>query len=240
MRSVLHFSILLSIALALGTSLTHATPTPFNEQQNFFHVKARPGVQMETETIIDKSNREMEMGTRNSFQLMDNLASGQARAQEIIQTIQNEELKAALEKITKRGKEKFESDPDLRNPAIVIGGALALWMGRTFHIFKTDGFRLSSRVEGRGRQGEFFMESPLLNGKVLFNPNDGLSIQMNRRISSVNSNAEVYYHARSKAITTQLRHPLAPHIDFTFGATQNLQNQNPFDGRAGIEYRLSF
>jgi hypothetical protein len=216
-----------------GGELLHGSPTPSN---------ARPTPRADSETlrILDEQNRELSAGNRSTASLFRSITGGEEQARRMVQALQDEEMRQALEKVTVRGREFLQKNSALRNPLAFIGGAMSLWMGNTVRLVNEEQFKISTRVEGRSRSGEFSMESPLLNGRLRFNGGEGFSINMNREIPGLKSRAEIDYQSRTQSLTTQIRQPIAPHLDLTFGTSQIPQLNNQTDGRAKIEYQFQF
>lgn len=210
-----------------------------NEPKGFLDFNFTQGRQADTQRMIDVQNRGLEAGDRSTQTIQDTLSRGRSRAQEMVNLIKDEELQKALVKVTARGKQILQENSDLKNPLGVIAGAASLWYGKTIRLMRADQFLLTTRIEGRGRSGEFSMESPLVNGRLRYNGGDGVNIMMNRKISSIDSQAEFNFNMNNQSFSTSVRHTLTPNLDLTFGASQTpLTNQT--DGRAAFEYRLDF
>jgi len=165
---------------------------------------------------------------------------GQERAAQMVNMLKDEQLKLALEKVTTRGKVILEENHSLQNPATVIVGAASLWLGSTIKLFKSDSIQITSHIEARSQRGEFSFESPLLNSKVLFRPDQGLNLNVNRSIASINSTAELNYMSRTNSISTQLKHPITRNLNFSIGSSQLPEMNNQTDGQAKIEYQIHF
>jgi hypothetical protein len=233
-----------SIAFSVSSRAQTATPSPSaagqnrNAQNGFLQFNYGPGRTADTLRMIDIQNREMEAGDRSRQTLQDNLSSNRSRAQDMVNMLKDEEMQKALVKVTARGKQVLTENPEIKSPMGIIAGAMSLWYGRSIKLIKGETFKLSSRLEIRGRNGEFSMESPLFNGTLHYGVGD-LNISVNRRISSIDTSAELYYNMNNQSFNTQLRHSLAPNLDLTFGASQ-IPDTRQTDGRAGFEYRLDF
>jgi len=193
----------------------------------------------QTYHMLDTQNRSMESGFRGALDVQDSLVTGQQRAQQMTDLLKNQELQKVFGSLNDRGKQMLQENPEMKNPATIVAGAAALWVGRTIQLFKAESFKLSSRFEARTRTGEFSMESPLMNGKLNFTETNGLSMTMNRKIGSTDTRAEMTYNASYQVFTGQLVHPLTPHFSLLFGASQ-LGQTNQTDQRATIQYNLSF
>lgn len=197
------------------------------------------GQQQDTNMMIDRQTLEQERGANSSLDNQNSIQSGQDRAGQMVEMLKTEEMQNALQKVTKKGKQALQEDPSLRTPIGVVAGAVGLWVGRTIKLIKDDRFTLSSRVEGRARTGEFSMQSPFLNGSFKLSADQGVEINMNRTISSIDARAEFNYNIRNQSFSTTIRHRIAPNLDFSFGASQVPQS-SVTDGNARIEYRLDF
>ena len=216
-----------------GGELLHQAP-------GIFEVKRTPGADTDTLRMIEEQERTLNSGSRSTASVLRTLTGGQDRAREMIRVIQTDEMRQALEKVTVRGKDFLEKNSALRSPLALISGALSIWVGGDVRILNDEKLKLSTRIEGRNRSGEFRMESPLVNGRLQFNEAQGMSLNMNREIPGLKSRAEVDFQARTQSLTTQIRQPLAPHLDITFGATQLPHLNNKTDGQAKIEYQFQF
>lgn len=222
-----------SAPVHFGGELLHQAP-------GFFGVQRNPGATEETLRMIEEQDRSMNSGTRSTASILRTLTGGQERAREMVRVIQTEEMRQALEKVTVRGKDFLEKNSALRSPLALISGALSVWVGGDVRLVNDEKFKLSTRIEGRNRSGEFRMESPLFNGRFQFNEMQGVTVNMNREIPGFKSRAEIDFQARTQSLTTQIRQPLAPHLDLTFGATQLPHLNNKTDGQAKIEYQFQF
>lgn len=233
------FTALFAANLAWAAS---PTPTPgilLQDPNGFLQFSHKPGEEAETYRMLEDQNRLQDSGSRNPIALQANISSGQARAQQMVDMLKDQEMQKALKKVTLQGKQMLQENPDLKNPVTIVAGAFSLWAGRTVKLIKEEKFKLMTHFEGRSRTGDFSMESPLLSGKFAFTGADGFSVSMNRSISSLNTMAAFVYSAKQQSFTGQLVHPLMQNLDLTFGASQ-LQQTNQTDGQAKLEYRLSF
>jgi len=151
----------------------------------------------------------------------------------MVNMLQNQELTKAFQKITENGNKTLKENPEINSPLGVIAGAATFWYGKTIKIIKGDDFNFSAKVEARAHQSEFSMGSPLVNGKLKFDANEGLGIGINRSIADIQTSAGLNYNAKSQVISTEVRKKLAPNIDLSFGASRVDQNTK-------LEYRLNF
>ena len=216
-----------------GGELLHQAP-------GIFEVRRTPGADADTLRMIEEQERTLNSGSRSTASVIRTLSGGQDRAREMIRVIQTEEMRQALQKVTVRGKDFLERNSALRSPLALISGALSMWVGGDVRILNDETIKLSTRIEGRNRSGEFRMESPLFNGKLHFNEIQGMTLNMNREIPGLKSRAEIDFQAKTQSLTTQIRQPLAPHLDLTFGAAQLPHLNNKTDGQAKIEYQFQF
>ncbi|MBC7397748.1 MAG: hypothetical protein H7333_09925 [Bdellovibrionales bacterium] len=233
--------LLLSFALPLSVA---ADPAPIagvlvQDSNGFLQFTHKPGQDAETYRMLENQQRLQDSGNRNPTDYQNHISSGQARAAQMVEMLKDEEMQKALRKVTFQGKQILQENPDLKNPLTIVAGAFALWAGRTIRIFHSDHIKLSTRLEGRARTGDFNLESPFFNGRLSFSGNDGLNVSMNRSIASINTNAAFAYSVKQQSFSGQISHPLAPNLDLSFGAVQ-LQQTNQTDGQAKLEYRLSF
>jgi hypothetical protein len=213
-------------------------PPPVHSGGELLH--QGPRADQETLRFLEQQEQAMNSGGRSSVTTFSSLTMGQERARAMVQVIQNEEMRKALEKVTVKGRELLEKNSALKSPLAILTGAVSVWVGGGMRLIDDEKWRLSTRVEGRNRLGEFSLESPLVNGRLQFNGANGVSVNMNREIPGLKSRAEIDFQARTRSLTTQIRQPLAPHLDLTFGATQLPHLNNQTDGQAKIEYQIQF
>lgn len=205
----------------------------------FLNFNYKYGRESDTLYILDKQNRAYEAGDRSPQAMQNSIDTNRSRAQSIANMIKDEELEKAMVKVTARGKQLLHENQDLKNPLGVIAGAASLWYGRSVRLIRSEAFHLFTRVDGRNRSGEFSMESPLVNGRLKFQSGNGVDISMNRKISSISSEAELNYNTNTRSFNTEFRHRLAPNIDLSFGASK-APEATQTDGRASFQYRLDF
>ena len=212
-----------------------------NNQDNMglLHFDRNVGKEADTSRMIDTQNRDYDSGNRNVVSEQKDRDQGNSRAQQMMTLLKDDEMKKAMEKATGIGNQILKDNPDLKTPSAVIAGAVGFWVGKSMKLFGVNGYGVSSQVEGKNRAGGFLMDSPLMNGKLRFSASDGVDLSMNRKISSISSQAEVKYNTKNQALSTQVRHNLMPHVDLTFGSSISPQTTQP-DNRAGVEYRFSF
>jgi hypothetical protein len=250
MRTTLFITALLFPALA-GFAGPSPSPSPdlapghyggalTEDQAALFQFKAKPEAINETARMIDSHNQTLESGNHNPQHLLQNLVSGQNRAKEMVNALKTTEMQKALEAVTGRGTSLLEQNSGLKAPVSIISGIVSLWVGNTTKLFHSEFIKVNSHVEGKNRRGEFSMESPLLNGKVRFSGSEGVMVNMNRDLQPIDSHAELNYNAKTQSVSTQISHPLGPHLDFSVGSSQIPEMNNQTDGRAKIEYKISF
>jgi hypothetical protein len=217
------------------------TPTPSigPPADTLFHFTVKSGEDAPTYRMIDAQNKIMDSGSRNIVSTQDSLVSGHARAQEMVDLLKGQELQHAFGGVNEKGKQMLQENPEMKNPIAIVAGAVSLWVGRTVKLIKDEKFKLATRLEARSRTGEFSMESPILNGKLSFTGGSGFNMNVTREINPVNLRAEMNYSQHDQNITGQFVHPITPNLGVVFGATQWQQN-NQTDGRASVQYNLSF
>jgi hypothetical protein len=244
------FALLLFLILS---TQAHSTPTPtplpapdhyggalYQDSNGFLDFSKKPGADVDTLNMIDQQNRINDSGNRNASALFGSIAGGKGRAQQMIHALKTEELKKALIKVTGKGNAILQENAGLRSPIAIVSGVLSFWVGNAVRLVNDENFRVTTRVDGRNKTGEFMLESPLLNSKVKFKDNDGVSVNVGRSLPVLNSKAELNYNSKTQAVSTQVSHPLAPHLDFSVGTNQIPELNNQTDGRAKIEYKINF
>lgn len=216
------------------------TPTAPPSQMNLLDFQQQPGgSDAPTYRMINDQERTRESGTRSIFNYQDSIISGNQRARDMVELLKKQQLQKAFEPLNARGKQVLQENPDLKSPTAILAGMAALWVGRTMKLLKGDDVKLTGRIEGRARSGEFSLESPIFNGRLVYTGGDGIYMNVNRSIAALNSRAEMIYSQKDQTITGALVHPLMPHLDLSFGAAQ-YQNTNQTDGRASLQFNLSF
>lgn len=228
------------------------TPSPHKEGADHFggeivqetpallRFGANPGARETTERMIDSRERMLASGSRSTEDLSKDLAASRDRADLMVQALKDEQFQKALKRVTEGGKEILNRNQGIKAPVSFIAGAAAFWYGTTLNLFKSDTMKIDTRVEGRNRRSEFSLESPLLNSKVVIGGQAGVEVNINRSIASLGSSAELNYVGNSGSLSTQIRHPLAPHLNFSIGTSQIPEMNNRTDGRAKIEYQINF
>jgi hypothetical protein len=201
---------------------------------------ANPGAREATERMIDAHERMITNGTRSTEMLSKDLEASRSRADLMVEALKNEQLQKALKKVTEEGKEILNQHQGLKAPVSFIAGAAAFWYGTTLNLFNGDSMKIDTRIEGRSRRSEFSLESPLLNSKVVFGAQSGVEVNINRSIASLGSSAELNYFGSTGSFSTQIRHPIAPHLNLSIGTSQIPEMNNRTDGRAKIEYQINF
>lgn len=212
-------------------------PPPDNHILNTAAMGSPSDGAQHTNLLLDQQTREMQGAS--SLGTQEQIQNGRERAKQMVELLKKQEMERALQTVTKRGKQALQEDPTLRTPMGVLAGAVGLWVGRSVRLVTGEAFNLTTRIEGRARMSEFNMQSPFLNGRFRFSASDGADINLNRKISSIDSQAEVNYNTRYRSFSGQVRKTIAPNLDFTFGA-QQIPQSSATDGNARIEYRLDF
>lgn len=175
----------------------------------------------------------------HAFNISQNITIGRTRAEAMVRILQDQEMRKALNAVTEKGYELARENPELKSPAMVIAGAAALWVGRSVTLLRLQDARFSSRVSGRERSGSFSMESPILNGQFRFDQMNGAEVAVNRSVSSIDARAELSFNTKRQAVSTQVYHRIAPNLDLSVGASQNLINTQA-EGTARIQYQIDF
>lgn len=227
-------------------SFASATPTPApfvdsldQDPNTLIKFKDRVGGDFATKQMIDQQSKTRDSGDHSTITRQKDLDAGQARAEQMVEALKSEELQRAFGQVTAVGNKRLEENPELKNPVAIVAGAFALWAGNTIRLVKKENFKLFSKIEGRNRSGEFRMESPLLNGKLNYNTNEGLQLNMSRQLKPIDSSAALTYNAKTQFVGGQLSHHLMDNVDLSVGSFQSTVT-NQKDEQAKIEYRLSF
>ncbi len=202
--------------------------------------KTHAAMKSETERFIDSQNRMYDRGSRSTADLAESLGTGEARARQVANLLKDEEFQKVLRRMTERGNTLLKENQGLKTPGAILYGAASMWFGASIRLFKGEAVKINARFEGRARKGEFTIESPLLNSKFVFQSESGLHVNLNRKIASLNSTAELNFMSKTQSLSTQVRHPLSNHLDLTIGSTQLPEFNNQTDTRAKIEYQFNF
>ncbi len=208
------------------------------DPHSIWFFKKRQGEDVETIRMINSQDQLLNSGNSN-FKIQDSITGGQDRAKAMVQMLQNEELQKVLPRMTEKGNQMLRENPELQAPVGIIAGTFALWSGKTVKLIKGDNVKVATYIEAKSRSGDFRMESPLLNGKLQFNETDGVQLNVNRSISSIDSSASVIYSAKNQSVGGQVTHSLFPHLNLNYGTSQSTQT-NQVDQRAWIDYQLRF
>jgi hypothetical protein len=243
------FTLILALSLCFSTP-SHSAPTPTpaqeylggaltNEEGSLFKF-SKSAEKSETEKMVEAQQRILESGSRSSTDLGAGLILGKERAQTMMNTMQEEQFRKALARINARGSEILKQNEGIQAPIAIIAGAASFWFGATIRLFKGESLLLTTRVEGRNQKGEFSLQSPLLNSRLYFEGASGVNLNVNRSIASIHSTAEMNYSLRTQSLSTQIKHPIAPNLDFTVGTSQIPELNNRTDSRAKVEYQFNF
>jgi hypothetical protein len=235
MKFLLLWALMVGVVQAQTPTLT-APPS----QTNLLDFQKQPGgSDAPTYRMLNDQERTRESGTRSVFNYQDSIISGNQRAKDMVELLKKQQLQSAFEPLNARGKQVLQENPDLKSPTAIIAGMAALWVGRTVKLIRGDSVKLNGRIEARARSGEFSLESPIFNGRLVYTGGDGIYMNVNRSIAELNSRAEMIYSQKDQTISGALVHPLLPHLDLSFGASQ-FQSTNQTDGRASLQFNLNF
>ncbi|NDF14039.1 hypothetical protein EB061_01785 [bacterium] len=216
-----------------GGEIVQETPSLLRFQPN-------PAAREATEKMIEARERMLSSGDRNPGDLARDLQTSRGRAELMVQALKDEQFQRAIKKVTEEGRILLEQNQGLKGPASFIAGAAAFWYGTTLSLFQGDSMKIQTRIEGRGQRSEFSLESPLLNSRVVIGAQNGVQLNLNRSIASLGSSAELNYFGNTGSISTQVNHPIAPNLNLSIGASQIPEMNNRMDGRAKLEYQISF
>ncbi|MBU6154510.1 MAG: hypothetical protein KGP28_09440 [Bdellovibrionales bacterium] len=216
------------------------TGTLRTEQEDLLEFKRRSEEKEATLRTLERQEQQHDFGNTNSNFQAGNLLIGRERAANMVRSLQDEQFRRALSRVTSKGKQLLQENKSFQTPIAILAGAATFWFGATVRLFKGESIMIHSRVEGRSRRAEFTLESPFLNSRLLFDGGTGFTMNINRSIASINSTVDLNYNSRSQSFSTEFRHPIAPHLDFSIGATQIPELNNRTDGRARIQYQFDF
>ncbi len=155
--------------------------------------KNQAAMKAETERFIDSQNRTYDRGSRSTTELAESLGTGETRARQVATLLKDEEFQKVLSRMTERGNTLLKENQGLKTTGQIIFGAASMWFGASIRLFKGESINITTRFEGRARKGEFTIESPLLNSKLVFQGDSGLHLNLNRKIASINSTAELNF-----------------------------------------------
>ncbi len=211
-----------------------------SEQNDLLEFKRRADEKSETLRSIERQDQQNDYGNRTSNFQAGNLLIGRERAANMVRSLQDEQFRRALTRVTSRGKQILEENKSFQTPIAILAGAASFWFGATLRLFRGESILISSRFEGRARRAEFTLQSPFLNSKLFIEGGTGFNLNINRSIASINSTAEVNFISRTQSFSTEFHHPITPHLDFSIGASQIPELNNRTDGRARIQYQFNF
>ncbi len=211
-----------------------------SDQDDLLEFKRRSEEKTATLRAIEEREQQQGLGAGNRNFQSGSLLFGRERAENLARSLQDEQFRRALTRVTTKGKQFLDENKSFRTPLAILAGAATFWFGATVRLFKGESILLTSRIEGRSRRAEFNLESPFLNSRLFIEGGTGFHLNVNRSIASINSTAEVNFSSRTSSFSTEFRHPLAPHLDFSIGASQIPELNNRTDGRARIQYQFEF
>lgn len=167
------------------------------------------------------------------------LDRNQARAKEVMKSLEDTEMKKLSKKISAHSNEVMSANPDAAIPATALSIGALFWIGHKVNLIKSDDLKLSSRVEGRGRRGSINLDSPILNGKFNFAQTEGIKFGLNKNIDEINSDAEVNYFIKDQLVSTAFRHHFTKYLALSVGMSQSGKAQ-PSNQNAQIQYNINF
>jgi hypothetical protein len=211
-----------------------------SEKDDLLEFKRRSAEKNETLQAIERQNQQYDYGNRTTNFQAGNLLIGQERAASMMRSLQDEQFRKALTRVTSKGKQLLQENKAFQTPVAILAGAASFWFGATLRLFKGESILISSRFEGQARRAEFTLESPFLNSKLFIEGETGFNLNINRSIASINTTAEVNYISRTQSFSTEFRHAIAPHLDLSIGTSQIPELNNRTDGRARIQYQFNF
>jgi hypothetical protein len=241
----LSFAILASHGVRAQNSAPVVDPkstsgTLSSEKDDLIEFKRKSEEKNENLRAIERQDQQFEYGNRTTSFQAGNLLIGQERAATMMRSLQDEQFRKALTRVTSRGKQLLQENKSFQTPVAILAGAASFWFGATLRLFKGESILISSRFEGRTRRAEFTLESPFLNSRLFIEGGTGFNLNINRSIASINSTAEVNYISRTQSFSTEFHHPIAPNLDFSIGASQIPELNNRTDSRARIQYQFNF
>jgi hypothetical protein len=161
------------------------------------------------------------------------------RAHNLFNRMQKKEMAKTEKELERRGQKMIRDDPNWETPVSVVSIGAALWTGREMLLMRNRNFRVSSQVEGRGRNGRLTVASDEFKGELGFDPGNGMRVGLSQRLDFIASNADVLFYIRKQHFTTEFTHALADHWGVKVGTGQ-LRDSDLFEGNAGIYYETTF
>jgi len=167
------------------------------------------------------------------------IAANQALAAQMVKTIQDHQFQRSLDVVNPQFKNFMAQNPEFNSPAGVIAGASALWVGRTINVIRNEYIQASTRIEARAKTAQFNWTSPILNGQLHYNPNQGLEFSVGRTISSINTSSQIHYNFTSQTFQSTFTQPITNQLNFQVGAGQDSITRVPA-GTAQFNFHMDF
>ncbi len=228
-------------AYAQATSFESMTQTPSWAAQSseFTSNVADRGETMQTQALISRQEDARATRASSFSQLQADQIAGQAQAQVILNSIQNQKLRQVTRVADRRGRDYVEENPEVSTPATVLGAGAAVWLGRSFPISKGEDYHLTSHVEGRSRSGSLDLWSSWLEGKLHFDQAHGIDMGLNHNLEFMDSLAGVFYNFKNQCLTTELSHEVVTHLAVNLSASQASVVRTA-DASARLLYQFTF
>jgi hypothetical protein len=170
-----------------------------------------------------------------------NLANeNRTRAERLMNIVRDQEFRRALEKVTPAAKKIWDENEEIHSPLTVIASGAAFWAGRTFRIVRKEYLNLTTRIEGRNKSAQFNWSSPIVNGELRFNGNEGnADMMVGRTISSIETSSQIHYNFTTQSIQGSIVQPITREFQFSIQAGQNnISGQT--DAGARLQFRKEF
>lgn len=197
------------------------------------------GKDQDTNLLLDQQNRKFESGDRSPETYQRSLLTSQQRAAQMVELLKNEQLQRAMSDLTEQGNLLLEENPELKSPLGIIAAAAGLWYGRAVRLLKVKEVRVFSSISARSREGNFSLQSPLLDGRLRYQSSGKMEVSINRTISSINTTAELNYNGIDGVQGARIYHRLAPNLDLTFGTHHNPTSRY-HENSAGVNFHIDF
>ncbi len=194
----------------------------------------------EMEQSLLKQEQDRRTATHGQWDQSRIVDSNRATAERLVNIVRDQEFKRALEKVTPAAKRLWDENEELHSPLSVIATGAAFWAGRTFRLVRKEYLNLTTHIEGRNRTAHFNWSSPIVNGELKFNGNEGnTDMMVGRTISSIDTSSEVHYNFTTQTVKGAIVQPITRDFQLSIQA-----GQDPFtkktDTGAQIQFRRDF
>ena len=192
--------------------------------------------EVQTLRMLDRQEQKTVQGT-SLIQLQVDQDRQKERAKDIGSVLKRSEVDNVSSYFSHSWNQILAENPALKPPLAVMGVGVGLWTGRELTVAHTADFAVRSRIEARARNAWVGLEATLIRGRVLYDQNKGIDLQVSQKLP-FDSVADVQYHVQTHAVSTCLSHQIVQHLAVTVSAAQPLLTYTEATGQ--VSYSLVF